>query len=49
MLIFRFAAALLLAIALPALAQEPQAGRVNGRILDAYQAQPLPGVTVEVK
>lgn len=48
MLIFRFAAALLLAIALPVLAQEPPAGRVSGRILDAYQAQPLPGVTVEV-
>lgn len=48
MLILRFAAALLLAVALPALAQEPAAGRVSGRILDAYQAQPLPGVTVEV-
>jgi len=47
MLIFRLAAALLLAFAVPVLAQDPS-GRVAGRILDAHQAQPLPGVTVEV-
>lgn len=48
MLIFRLAAVLLFAVALPALAQQAPAGRVTGRILDAHQAQPLPGVTVEV-
>ncbi len=48
MLIFRFAAALLLALAIPAQAQEAPVGRVSGRIIDAYQAQPLPGATVEV-
>lgn len=47
MLIFRFAAALLLAFAVPVLAQDPS-GRLAGRILDAHQAQPLPGATIAV-
>lgn len=47
MLMFRLAAALLLAAA-PALAQQSPAGQVSGRVLDAYQAQPLPGVTVTI-
>jgi outer membrane receptor protein involved in Fe transport len=48
MFLFRLTATLLLALAVPALAQDPPAGRISGRILDAYQAQPLPGATVEV-
>ena len=48
MLRFTLAVALLLAMALPAPAQQAPAGRVSGRVIDAYQAQPLPGVTVEV-
>ena len=48
MLTFRILAALLLALATPLLAQTPE-GRVSGRILDAHQAQPLPGATVSVE
>ena len=42
------ALALLLVAAAPVLAQTPAAGRITGRVLDATNAQPLPGVPVEV-
>jgi Carboxypeptidase regulatory-like domain/TonB-dependent Receptor Plug Domain len=48
MLLRRLALALcVLALGTPAFAQSPT-GRVNGRVLDAIQGQPLPGVTVSV-
>jgi len=50
MFILRSAAALVLAIAVATAASAQTTGTttVSGRVLDSYQAEPLPGVTVEV-